>query len=360
MSPKRNDTFLIKINDLLELAGVTKLERGKRVFDDRRVLSLEFRGKETVRATVLGEKPYAVNLTSGAGRAFHCTCPSFEKDGFCKHCVAVILAAEPGLPFQSIRQHYGKRFLNRVGRISNRVRPNPGEKLLKLRRSEDQCLMDEVCVWGKYRYRWTRCGVAVWGGDSASALLKAFDALKMKDGYRLDGYYSSERLGGHFMPFVLPAGQAMPDWRNNSNPIFGPEDIPAGIDPMITNYILADHSAKSYFQKSVFLRELSSMGTYWHSESNWNVHGIVWDESDARLATGGGPDCILESKPLPGCFLPRVTYLADHSVEVSFYCFSWRMGATCGLFKYTDRHLPDGTAHGEQECLIDLGLGPTP
>jgi hypothetical protein len=326
------------------------------------VLSLEFTGKETIRATVLGEKPYAVNITSGPGRVFHCTCPSFEEDGFCKHCVAVILAAEPGVPFQAICPHDGKRFLNRVSRTSEKVCPNPGLELLELRPEEDLDSMNGVYTWGQYRYRWTSPnGVTLWGGDSAEALLKAFDTLRMKEGHHLGGYYYCESAGGNFAPFSLPADRAMPDWQNSSCPIFGSEDVPPGIDPNIEIYILTDPSAKSYFQKSIFLREIRTLGAYWHGESDWTSSGLIWDESQvrARMETPTGMP-VPKSKPLPGCLLPRVSYLANRSVEVTFYFFSEGLGAIRGLFKYTDRHLPDGTVHMLRKCLINLGPGPIP
>ncbi len=54
-----------------------------------------------VRATVRGSDDYAVELTSGAegGLAHRCSCPMGASGAFCKHCVALgIAAAESGRP----------------------------------------------------------------------------------------------------------------------------------------------------------------------------------------------------------------------------------------------------------------------
>ncbi len=65
-----------------------------------------------VLARVRGSEPYRCTL-SGAGRNFSgaCTCPAFERDGFCKHLVATALAANAGdadgaeLRLDLIREH---------------------------------------------------------------------------------------------------------------------------------------------------------------------------------------------------------------------------------------------------------------
>jgi tetratricopeptide (TPR) repeat protein len=81
-----------------DLAGDKVLARGQAYFRDGSVeiLSLE---RSRVLARVAGTRDYRTVLT-GQGTAIggECSCPAFERDGFCKHMVAVALAvnAAPG------------------------------------------------------------------------------------------------------------------------------------------------------------------------------------------------------------------------------------------------------------------------
>lgn len=81
--------------DLLRrLAGARSFERGEEYFADGAVRPPLLEG-ETITATVWGTRPYRVALqpARGGGIAHSCTCPIGEDGQFCKHCVAVGLAA---------------------------------------------------------------------------------------------------------------------------------------------------------------------------------------------------------------------------------------------------------------------------
>jgi superfamily II DNA or RNA helicase len=80
--------------------------RGKSYFDGRRVRRMRILpgpGRITLKAEVSGSyfSSYRVELILGESAAIqsaHCECPAFEQyDGLCKHCVAVLLAAQGGL-----------------------------------------------------------------------------------------------------------------------------------------------------------------------------------------------------------------------------------------------------------------------
>jgi uncharacterized Zn finger protein len=80
------------------LAGSRFYERGDEYYRTGRVTSLVVRG-DTVRATVRGSHDYRVSLAvEGGDFEYDCTCPLGDDDLFCKHCVAVGLAAAFGEP----------------------------------------------------------------------------------------------------------------------------------------------------------------------------------------------------------------------------------------------------------------------
>ena len=81
------------IDTLRELAGAKVFERGERYFRDDlvEILAIE---RDRVLALVSGSEDYRAELT-GRGNVIggHCSCPAYEDWGFCKHMVAVGLAA---------------------------------------------------------------------------------------------------------------------------------------------------------------------------------------------------------------------------------------------------------------------------
>lgn len=78
---------------LLALAGKAALARGLGYHKEGRV-TLMSAGAGRAQASVLGTEPYRVNLRLGReGLTGTCECRAFEDSGFCKHMVAVALAA---------------------------------------------------------------------------------------------------------------------------------------------------------------------------------------------------------------------------------------------------------------------------
>ncbi|SME99439.1 Uncharacterized conserved protein, contains Zn finger domain [Tistlia consotensis] len=116
MSTKRGPRF--DLDTLRDLAGDRVLARGQAYFRDGLVEILDI-GPGRVLARVTGSEEYRTEVT-GQGRAIGgaCSCPAFERDGFCKHMVAVALAANaataPGQPegpglLDRIREHLRTR-----------------------------------------------------------------------------------------------------------------------------------------------------------------------------------------------------------------------------------------------------------
>ncbi|OQA86506.1 MAG: hypothetical protein BWY28_02331 [bacterium ADurb.Bin236] len=358
----KNKKLRIKTGVLLDLGGIKKQERGKQYLDDGRVLALEFSGADAVKASVLGEKKYSVTITGWDAPKFRCLCPSFENDGFCKHCVAVALAAEQGVAFETISKTYVRRLVGGINSIKNTVMPNPGCEIAHTSNEMGVAETGAVGTHGEYQYRQTEKGLVIWGGSAAKSLLGKFVLLRLKDGFRIDGYYFYDGMGGNFRPVVMPADMDLPDWTDDSrNPVFEPEAMPDGLDIEIASYIIHDHTPKSYFQKSIFLRELEDIGAFWHGCSDWHIKGIVLEKSEVYDAIKSEKYGFTEFKNTPEFLFPKVSFLADDSVEVSFFFLSGGLGTTSGLFKPTDIHQPGGIVQfGKRECIIDMGPGPIP
>ncbi|HOX27831.1 MAG TPA: SWIM zinc finger family protein [bacterium] len=352
----------IKTGDLLKLGGIKKIERGKQYLDDGRVLALEFPGADTVKASILGGKKYSVSISGGDEPRFRCSCPSFENEGFCKHCVAVLLAAEQGTSFETINENYVSRLIGGINKIEDKVKPNPGDEIAQALNEMGAAETGAVGAHGEYRYRQTEKGLVVWGGSAAKTLLRKFDLLRMKDGFRIDGYYFYDGMGGNFRPVAMPADMDLPDWTDDSrNPVFEPEAIPDGIDTEIDSYVVHDHTPKSYFQKSIFLRELDDIGAFWHGCSDWHIKGIVLEKSEVLQAIKSEKYDFTELKNTPELLLPKISYPANGSIEVTFYFLSGGLGSTRGLFRLTDIHQTGGMVKfGKRECIIDMGPGPIP
>lgn len=81
------------LHALRQLAGERVFARGEAYFRDGLVGGLDL-GPEGVVARVAGTETYDT-VVSGRGTAIggHCSCPAYARDGFCKHMVAVALAA---------------------------------------------------------------------------------------------------------------------------------------------------------------------------------------------------------------------------------------------------------------------------
>src|SRR5215471_4394072 len=94
MAAKKNGkSTRFDIDTLQELAGDEVFARGEQYYEDGQVqiLTIE-RGR--VLAQVAGSEDYRTEL-QGRGETIdgHCSCPAYSDWGFCKHMVAVGLAA---------------------------------------------------------------------------------------------------------------------------------------------------------------------------------------------------------------------------------------------------------------------------
>ena len=358
----RKRTFSVKTGLVLELGGIKKMERGKQYFDDRRVVSLEFLSPDVVRAQVVGNEKYSVKISAGGAPEFLCACPSFADDGFCKHCVAVILEAERNVSFETVDRTFVTRLVSRGLRAFRQTNANPGEEISRTLDKMGVTAVGASGVHGRFKYRLIENGVVTWGGNDAEKLLRAYDMLRVKDSFRFDGYFFYDGMGGNFRPVALPSDMKLPPWEHDSrNPVFDPKSIPGALDYDIAPYIVHAHSAKAYFQKTIYLLELDQVGAYWHGCTDWRVSGLILAKADVFEAAKKHSLEFSAFKNAPESMLPRVSFHADGSAEVSFYFLFTGIGSQHGLYKIAMIYAPDGRVKDNRnELLIDLGPGPIP
>ena len=118
-----------------------------------------------------------------------------------------------------------------------------------------------------------------------NSLFDAFPCLQMRDGFRLAAYQFVEGGNGNGFAFAIPTRRSLPeppedgfsfDWSPSGAPIFcsGERPLPEWVHADIEHFLEGDDSPLSYFQASIFLRELREMGACWHGCS-WSTHEVL-------------------------------------------------------------------------------------
>jgi len=333
-------------------------------FQDGHVLSVKLAGPDTIKAKILGQKKYGVGLKMKNDELTgECTCISFENEGFCKHCVAAGLAFVNDGEFETISKSYARKLISRINKASRETKYNPGEEI-DIREEEGHQPQDEIMTTESgYRYRIIDRGVVLWVKNPVDELLNGFDLLGIKEGFRIDGYYFYDGMGGNFRPVAFPSDMKLPGWHDaDKNPFFNPDSLPSELDVDIDSYIVHNETPKSIFQKSLFLRELYDIGAFWHGCSDWHVKGIMLEKEEVIKTLSSEVSLYRHVKKLPEHFLPRISFSVNKKTAgVSFYFFSGGLGSTIGLFQLSDTHLSDGRVKtNKRRCIIDLGPGPIP
>ncbi len=123
-------------------------------------------------------------------------------------------------------------------------------------------------------------------------LFDAFPRLQLRDGFQLAAYqYHAGGKGDGFV-FVIPLRRWLPDPRGKESGLdwssLGLTDfhadrklLPAWVHRDVENHLEGDGSELSYFQASIFIRELREMGSLRHGCS-WCTHEVL--TSAARIA----------------------------------------------------------------------------
>lgn len=115
-------------------------------------------------------------------------------------------------------------------------------------------------------------------------LFDAFPLLQLRDGFHLAAYQYCEGGNGNGFAFAIPARRWLPDppeggfnfEGSSAAPIFCSTGamLPEWVHADVENFLEGDGSPLSYFQASIFMRELREMGAYWHGCS-WSTHEVL-------------------------------------------------------------------------------------
>lgn len=352
---------LVNIKTLFQLAGDEKFQRGMKYFLNGHVSELKFATARHGTAVVTGAQEYKVEIKETANKLeFQCACPSFEKDGVCKHCVAAGIAIIEGKEFVTINSARAAKLIVSVEEFDNAHGENPGAAF---RGVGGEKVKKKGCLKSGVSYIQTNSGIVLWGKSPVKELLKCFDAIEIKKGYSLDGYYFMEGMGGNFRPVVIKSSGKLPAWENvNSNPVFHREDCPIDTDVDINKYIAVSGTPESYFQKAVFMKQLFDIGAFWHGCSDWGVRNIVLNRQEVISHHSNYPGLITKAPVIPAHMDPKVMFSADGKrITLEHYYFSHGLGGTVGLFVRTIKYNRDGLGTDvKSQCALDLGAGPTP
>jgi hypothetical protein len=116
-------------------------------------------------------------------------------------------------------------------------------------------------------------------------LFDAFSCLQLRRGFRLAAYQFVEGGNANGFVFAIPTHRSLPEppedgfgfaWSPSGSPIFccGERPLPGWVHADVECFLEGDDSPFSYFQASIFLRELREMGACWHGCS-WSTHDVL-------------------------------------------------------------------------------------
>lgn len=193
-------------------------------------------------------------------------------------------------------------------------------------------------------------------------LLRAFPALRLKDGYVLRAYrwYDSGNGGGRV--WIMPHGAAFPDptrspWRWPRGMLLLPPK-PAQADADVMRFIEGDGSALSYLSASLFARDLSEFGAMWHREY-WSTCTVIgedpWQKPQTSESWWPSSDRLRWRwrEPEPANWSPTVEFHGNYvKVILRIYC-------GCGnesLVESIDVYKRGGYSFKRRERI--LGYGP--
>jgi hypothetical protein len=155
-------------------------------------------------------------------------------------------------------------------------------------------------------------------------LLDAFCCLALRDGWQLAAYEFFDGENGIGFVFGIPAGHSLPDpeerfdfhWSPEGKPVFDPvwQSLPERMQANIGCILEGDGSPLSYFQASIFVRELQEMGSLFHGCS-WAAHEVLTSAAQIPLQKWDW------GEKRPRIWRPVVRNLGS-TWQVTFYSYS--------------------------------------
>lgn len=145
-------------------------------------------------------------------------------------------------------------------------------------------------------------------------LFEAFPRLWLREGFRLSAYHFCDGANANGFVFAIPEDRRLPEPPEEGFD-FEHAPLPEWARADIGRFLEGDGSPLSYFQASIFTRELKEMGALRHG-CTWATHKVLTDASDIA---GKGWEW-LEATPLE--WLPTVWRDGGGRWRVSFHTHS--------------------------------------
>lgn len=185
-----------------------------------------------------------------------------------------------------------------------------------------------------------------------AALLGAFGPLRLKPGFVLRAYHFREGGNANGFVYALPADAPFPEPEecDQHGEHFLEPPIPPGALPDVMKAIDGDRSAWSYLCASIFARELTEFGAWWHG-CEWSTHKILGDAplTDSPADGDEAPEPWQWIEPAPENWLPTV--VMGDPIQVRFFTHT-RLGS-----ERVTRYIDDYGRHSNCADRVPLGAG---
>jgi len=185
-------------------------------------------------------------------------------------------------------------------------------------------------------------------------LLASCKSIRLRPGFKLASYQFVAGGNGNGLTLVIPEDRSLPispgriymGW-DGPSPVFkvSAMDTLDWIHQDVGEFLEGDESLLSYFEASLFLRELRELGAVWHGTS-WDTHEILaapkeWDPAVWKW-----------EEYEPKDWRPSVTRASQRMIRVVFFSYS-QLGRQ-HIVRHVDTY-SSGYRFTTQEAIIGSG-----
>jgi hypothetical protein len=156
-------------------------------------------------------------------------------------------------------------------------------------------------------------------------LLRCCKHIRLNDGFKLASYQFVSGGNGNGFAVVIPYDSSLLDLPDGEIVLEGGGDqpviriegayAPEWLRSDIDSFLGGDGSAASYFEASIFLREIRELGALWHGCS-WSTHRVLTSAKKGR----GAEWMWLEDEPKE--WLPSIHRMDNDQVQIVFYIYT--------------------------------------